>query len=193
MSAQLADIRALVADVETPLELRARVVPLPSAVALEARLDEEPAPAGASWSLMVRLYGQVEVVTAAGAAASFDKSKSLELVAWLSQHRRHPTRGAARAALWDVDVRDATFANVVSDARRAMARAVAPPEGSEWLARTLSDELPLHCAVVSDADVLAAAQDEARRCSPQRAIEVLRSRGGARDRDALRRHVIPVA
>ena len=171
---ELADIRALVTSVETPLELRARVVPLPSATASEAAVDEEPAPAVPAWSLMVRLYGQVEVVTADGAAASFEKSKSLELVAWLSQHRRHPTRGAARAALWDVDVRDATFANVVSDARRAMARAVAPPEGSEWLARTLSDELPLHGEVVSDADVLAAAHDEARRCAAQRAIELLR-------------------
>ena len=42
----------------------------------------------------------------------------------------HPSgrasRSAARTALWDLDVRDATFANVVSEARRAMARHVPP-------------------------------------------------------------------
>ena len=42
-------------------------------------------------------------------------------------HRERATRVGARTALWDLDVRDATFANVVSEARRAMARLVEPP------------------------------------------------------------------
>ena len=44
----------------------------------------------------------------------------------------------------------------MSDARRAMARVVAPASGEEWIARTMSDQLPLHPLVVSDAELLAA-------------------------------------
>jgi hypothetical protein len=75
-------------------------------------------------------------------------------VVWLSQHRRRPKRASARTALWDVAVRDATFSNVVSDARRAMARVCAPPAGQEWLGRTMNEDLPLHELVVSDSDLL---------------------------------------
>ena len=72
----------------------------------------------------MRVLGPVEVVSNDGGASSHcERSKAVELIVWLSQHRERPTRTAARTALWDLDVRDATFANVVSDARRAMARA----------------------------------------------------------------------
>lgn len=126
------------------------------------------------WPLMVRVLGQVEVVSCDGEAVMFDRSKALELAVWLSQHRERPTRTAARTALWDVEVRPATFANVVSDARRAMARVAAPPHGEEWIARTLTEELPLHDAVVTDAELLAARVVAARSCSHHEAIEVLR-------------------
>ena len=76
----------------------------------------------------------------------FERSKALELVAWLTMHRDRSTRVGARTALWELDVRDATFANVVSEARRAMARLVEPPSGEEWLGRTLTEVLPLHDA-----------------------------------------------
>ena len=66
----------------------------------------------------------VEVVDADGATAAFERSKALELIAWLALHRDRSTRAGARTALWELDVRDATFANVVSEARRAMARLV---------------------------------------------------------------------
>ena len=56
------------------------------------------------------------------ARPSFERSKTLELIAWLTLHRERSTRAGARTALWELDVRDATFANVVSEARRAMAR-----------------------------------------------------------------------
>ena len=46
-------------------------------------------------------------------------------------------------------MRDATFSNVVSDARRAMAKVVAPPDGQEWIGRTMNEDLPLHDLVVS--------------------------------------------
>jgi hypothetical protein len=123
---------------------------------------------------MVRVLGQLAVVDRELRPVAFERGKALELVAWLSQHRERPTRTRARTALWDLDVRDTTFANVVSDARRAMARAVAPATGEEWIERTLSDQLPLHDHVVSDADLLRARLDFARDLRPADVIEVLR-------------------
>ncbi|MFT3851480.1 MAG: bacterial transcriptional activator domain-containing protein [Ilumatobacteraceae bacterium] len=173
----LADVDELLRSAETPLELRARVVALPTANRsgdgddlVDVEVDEVEPP----WSLLVRLFGQVEVSGPDGVAASFERSKALELVVWLSQHRRHPTRVAARTALWSVDVRDATFANVVSDARRALARAVPPPAGTEWLARTLTEELPLHDAVVTDADLIERRVALARQRPPREAVAILR-------------------
>ena len=126
------------------------------------------------WSVLVRVLGGVAVVTAAGETVEFGRSKSLELVAWLGLHRERPTRTAARTALWELDVRAPTFANVVSDARRAMARATAPPEGEEWIERTLTEQLPLHALVVTDAALLQARVDAARGLPAAAAIEVLR-------------------
>jgi len=63
---------------------------------------------------------------------------------------------------------------VVSQARRAMARHVAPPDGVEWLGRTLTDRLPLHPLVVTDADLLRARLDHARHQPSSLAIETLR-------------------
>jgi hypothetical protein len=126
------------------------------------------------WALLVRLLGPVEVVDRDGHAAHVERSKTLELIAWLALHRDHSTRAGARTALWDLDVRDATFANVVSEARRAMARLVAPPDGEEWLGRTLTEVLPLHKAVLADVDLVRACLDRARLQPPELAIETLR-------------------
>ena len=104
----------------------------------------EPSRRRPDWSLLVRLLGPVEVVDRDGPGPSFERSKTLELIAWLTLHRERSTRAGARTALWELDVRDATFANVVSEARRAMARLVEPPVGEEWLGRTLTEVLPLH-------------------------------------------------
>ena len=104
----------------------------------------------------------------------FERSKSMELVAWLSLHRERSTRVGARTALWELDVRDATFANVVSEARRAMARHVEPPAGVEWLGRTLTEILPLDERVVADVELLRARLDRARLQPPDLAIETLR-------------------
>ena len=133
------------------------------------RAEAEP-----PWSLVVRLLGPVDVVDGTGRAVRFERSKTLELVAWLTLHRDRSTRAGARTALWELDVRDATFANVVSEARRAMARHVAPPPGEEWLERTLTERLPLHRLVVSDADLVRARLVRARLEPPQQAIETLR-------------------
>ncbi len=126
------------------------------------------------WDLMVKVLGPVDVVSAAGERVEFDRAKALELVVWLSQHRKRPTRSSARAELWDVDIRDASFANVVSDARRAMARAVPPPDGDEWIGRTLTDDLPLHPRVVTDAELLALRVTASRSMPRSAAMDVLR-------------------
>jgi two-component SAPR family response regulator len=122
---------------------------------------------------VVHVLGRVDVCSAEGVTVPFDRSKALELVVWLSQHRHRPTRGAARTALWDTSVRDATFSNVVSDARRAMARVVPPPLGAEWIGRTMTDELPLHDLVVSDVDLLEERVAAARGRDASDAIAVL--------------------
>lgn len=125
------------------------------------------------WELLVRLFGSVDVVDGAGSAVPFERSKTVELVAWLATHRDRSSRSNARAALWEQEVRDATFANVVSEARRALARHVAPPDGEEWIGRTLTDALPLHGRVRTDAELLERALSTARRQSAADAIGTL--------------------
>ncbi len=152
----------------------AAALPIVSVLApIVPRAHAEPF-AEPDWALLVRVLGQVQVTAKGGAVADFERSKATELVVWLSQHRQRPTRTSARTALWDLDVRDATFANVVSDARRAMARAIAPGEGEEWIARTLTEDLPLHPRVITDADLLALRIEHARGLMPLDAIEVIR-------------------
>jgi hypothetical protein len=131
------------------------------------------------WQLLVRLYGPVAIIDRSGRRATFERSKAIELIAWLATHRERQTRAQARAALWEQEVRDATFANVVSEARRALARLVPPPEGQEWVGRTLTEALPLHPCVVTDADLLERALAAARGQTPARAIALLREQVAA--------------
>jgi nucleoid-associated protein YgaU len=123
--------------------------------------------------IIVRLMGGVEVVSHDGRPGVFERSKTVELIAWLATHRSSSTRAAARTALWELDVRDATFANVVSEARRALARLVTPPGDEEWVARTLTEQLPLHTGVVTDADLIEERLAAARLQPPAQAIETL--------------------
>ncbi len=124
--------------------------------------------------IVVGLLGGVEVHARTGEPGSFERSKTVELIAWLATHRDRATRSGARSALWDLDVRDATFANVVSEARRALARLVTPPEGEEWVARTLTEQLPVHDLVVTDADLVEDRLAHARVQPPGQSIETLR-------------------
>ena len=124
--------------------------------------------------IVVGLIGAVDVHARTGEAGSFERSKTVELIAWLTTHRDRATRTGARTALWDLDVRDATFANVVSEARRALARLVAPPDGEEWVARTLTEQLPVHDLVVTDADLVEDRLAHARVQPPGQAMETLR-------------------
>jgi two-component SAPR family response regulator len=124
---------------------------------------------------MVRVLGPVDVVDQAGEPVAFERARSLELVVWLAQHGGNATRAGARSALWGLDISNASFSNVVSEARRAMARLVAPPDGDDWLARTYAERLPLHPAVALDADVVAMHLDRARGMADEAAIEELRA------------------
>ncbi len=125
-------------------------------------------------AIVVRLLGGVEVTDREGTPGRFERSKTVELIAWLATHRSRSTRGAARTALWELDVRDATFANVVSEARRALGRLIPPPAGEEWVGRTLTEQLPLHPWVVTDAQLIEERLDRARLQPPAQAIDTLR-------------------
>jgi hypothetical protein len=152
-------------------------------VRLESLVRETPAgPQSASspayvepeWALMVRMLGPLDIVDRSGGAARFERARATELVAWLTEHREGATRSRARAALWGQPIQDATFANVVSDARRGLANLVGPPIGEEWIGRTLSEHLPIHRLVVTDAAILTDRRRCAASCSPPDAVAILR-------------------
>ncbi|MEM8746806.1 MAG: hypothetical protein AAGF91_08905, partial [Actinomycetota bacterium] len=124
--------------------------------------------------IVVGVLGPVTIADRDGRVADFERSKTVELIAWLATHRARATRSGARTALWELDVRDATFANVVSEARRGLGRLVDPPDGEEWLARTMTDDLPLHELVVTDADLVRRRLDHARLAAPSQSMEILR-------------------
>lgn len=163
----LDEVTALLDDAVEPIEL-----PVP---VLDEMIDavDEPFEALAH-DIVVGLLGGVEIRSATGELGSFERSKTVELLAWLATHRDRATRTSARTALWELDVRDATFANVVSEARRALGRLVTTPDGEEWLARTLNESLPLHERVVTDADLVEQRLEHARLSAPSHAIDVLR-------------------
>jgi hypothetical protein len=110
-----------------------------------------------AWQVLVRTMGPVTVELADGREVGFARPKSVELLAWLTHHRDRPTRMAARTALWAADVSDATVSNVVSDARRSLARAVGGDEAHDWIARTYTERLGVDPRIVADVDVLTAA------------------------------------
>lgn len=122
-------------------------------------IHHDGVPQRPEWELMVRLMGIVDVVNSHGQVARFDRSKSLELLAWCVTHRGRSTRSAARTAMWELNVRDATFANVVSEARRGTASLVPPAKDRDWLQRTLTEELVLNPGVTSDVEVMRATLD----------------------------------
>ena len=163
------DVDDVVALLREPIEPAAEPVVTPHQVVMLSEPWVEP-----EWALQVRLFGRAEVIDAAGSVAVFERMKALELVVWLSLHRGQSTRSSARTALWEMEVRAATFANVVSDARRGLGRLVVPPADDEWIGRTLTEDLPLHPLVVTDADLLRARVKAARTREGRDAIEVLR-------------------
>ena len=122
------------------------------------------------YKVLVRTLGPVEVELADGTTIQFEKSKTKELLAWLTSHRSRPTRSAARTALWEFTVADATFTNVVSDIRRTLKQTELLSPLEEWIPRTFSDHLPFHHSIVSDGEVLRACIAKAQNLSPDAAV-----------------------
>jgi nucleoid-associated protein YgaU len=167
-AADVDDIVEILADASRPIDHEPPVAPVDLGNAVADPFQPR------AHDIVVGLMGSMTVRSAAGVSGQFERSKTVELIAWLATHRDRATRAAARTALWEMDVRDATFANVVSEARRALGRLVGPPEGEEWLARTLNESLPLHARVVTDADLIEERVEHARLAPPAHAIDVLR-------------------
>ena len=86
----------------------------------DTRAPTGEAPAVSTPRAMVRILGPVEVQVNESSEVRFRKAKSLELLCWLCFHRDRPTVSGARTALWEVDVEDATFHNVLSELRRGL-------------------------------------------------------------------------
>jgi hypothetical protein len=171
-ASELDEITELIGDADRHLEFADRVEPDDglAVASCDAASPFEPRP----HQIVVGLIGGVEVHARTGEVGDFERSKTVELIAWLATHRDRATRSGARTALWDLDVRDATFANVVSEARRALARLVPPPDGDEWVGRTLTEQLPIHDLVVTDAELVEDRLAHARVQPPGQAIETLR-------------------
>ena len=103
---------------------------------------------------IVRLYGYPEVRSGQGQRASFRKKRALELLVWLALNRDRPRRSAARTALWQIDVSDATFSTVVSDMRRGLSDLDSSMNRGEILPTTYSDELLLSDHITTDYELL---------------------------------------
>lgn len=125
------------------------------------------------WSVVVRVLGPPLVMTSDGQRISFDKGKALELLVWMSEHRDVSTRSAARTALWDGAVKDATFSNVVSEVRRSL-NSGHPDQLEDWIPRTFTDDLPLHHGVVTDAQLLEVATKNFERDRDRFATDLVR-------------------
>jgi len=141
----------------------------------ELVFDSTVAPENVSdYKVLVRTLGPVEVELADGTTLEFEKSKTKELLAWLTNHRSRPTRSAARTALWEFTVADATFTNVVSDIRRTLKQTELLSPLEEWIPRTFNDHLPFHHSIVSDGEVLRACVANAQKLTPDAAVVELR-------------------
>jgi hypothetical protein len=126
------------------------------------------------YTFVASILGRPEVRHTCGKRVDFEKSKSEELVMWLAMHPSQQRRSSARTDMWHAPIKDATFSNITSDVRRSLTVAELPPEGSQWLGVTLTDELPLHLGIVSDVDILRSCVDHARRWPEDGGVAVLR-------------------
>ena len=101
-------------------------------------------------SLTLRVLGPVQVTASGRREVIFRKSKSLELLCWLAFHRDRPTVSGARNALWEIDVKDATFHNVLSELRHGLSTAgLVHAAGRVGKHRLFLDE-----RIITDADCL---------------------------------------
>ena len=104
------------------------------------------------WQMLVRVLGPVEPINRDHTEVVFRKAKSVELLCWLAFHRDRPTIAGARTALWEIDVRDATFHNVLSELRRGLASAGV----NNAVGRKTKHRLYLDEQIITDGDLLRA-------------------------------------
>lgn len=114
-----------------------------------------------SHDIIVNVMGPIEVNCIDGSPLMFRKSKSEELLAWLVLHRDRPLREIARTAIWDHNVQDSTFNNVLSELRRAIREALPEMEFEESRHRK---GIALPGRICTDVDLL----DRARLTAKQR-------------------------
>ena len=123
-------------------------------------------------AVLIRVLGPVQVASEHG-EISFRKAKSLELLCWLAFHRDCPTVSGARTALWEIDVKDATFHNVLSELRHGLSIAGFP----QGAGRKTKHRLFLDEHICTDADYLRecllAAESRSNDASIRRLSEVL--------------------
>jgi hypothetical protein len=113
--------------------------------------------------VVVRLYGFPKVENAKGDEAIFRKSRALELLVWLSLNKQRPRRSAARTALWEYAVSDATFCTVISDMRRGLQELSPRNSSTDWFRPTYTDAISMDTQLVTDAELMSQRLEEFRR------------------------------
>lgn len=110
--------------------------------------------AAKSDTVVVRLYGFPRVENFKGDEAMFRKSRALELLVWLSLNKERPRRSAARTALWEYAVSDATFCTVISDMRRGLQELSPRSSSTDWFRPTYTDAITMDTELVTDAELI---------------------------------------
>ena len=106
------------------------------------------------WSLVLQVFGYPRVMNRSGEVAHFEKKRALELVTWMALNRERSRRSAARTAMWDDDVADATFSTVVSAMRRGLGAIDKSITATDWAPPTYSDELLLSSHITTDENLI---------------------------------------
>jgi two-component SAPR family response regulator len=110
-----------------------------------------------AWDAVVRVYGFPVVENSDGDRATFVKSRSLEVLAWLGMNTDRPRRSAVRTAIWDIEITDSTFSTILSDIRRGLNKLDAPSVRSQWIPPTFNDYINLGNRLTTDFDLLSQA------------------------------------
>lgn len=158
-------VRQLLGDEHLPMIVRERV--LVEAVCV-------PHHALPQWTFLASVMGPPMVAHRSQGRVEFERSKAEELVIWLALHPQQRRRSLARTALWNAAVKDATFSNITAEVRRALSIVEDSGPGEHWLGITMTDDLPLHEAIVADSHILKAALDHARSVPEDDGIGALR-------------------
>jgi two-component SAPR family response regulator len=113
--------------------------------------------------VVIRVYGFPKVENLNGDEATFRKSRALELLVWLSLNKQRPRRSAARTALWDYAVSDATFCTVISDMRRGLQELSPRKSSTDWFRPTYTDAISMDTQLVTDAELISQRLEEFRK------------------------------